>query len=328
VDIEPEAGGDDREWNDVLGGGGGQDWDQLLTEVLADDRESKDRPPPNLDGVGGMGELKQRLKSSFLGPLQHPNLRKIYHKPLRGGLLLWGPPGCGKTYLAQAVAGELGARFLDVGLHDLMEIWLGQSEHSMHEVFENARRRAPCLIFLDEVDALGHKRSNLAGTAARNVVVQLLAELDGLAAADDGVFLLAATNQPWDVDPALRRPGRLDRSFCVLPPDQPAREAILAHYLRDRPLGPVDLGDLATRTDGYSGADLRLVCDIAAERVMECSVVRGEIRPICARDLEAALAETRPSTRAWFEMARNYVRFANADGEYDEVRSYLRKHRV
>ncbi len=275
-----------------------------------------------------MSELKRRMTSAFLAPLQQPAMRRIYDKPLRGGLLLWGPPGCGKTYLASAMAGELGARFLTFGLPDLLDNWLGQAEHSLHTVFDNARRRAPCVVFLDDVDAVGHKRSNSARSGGHGAVVQLLAELDGLADSDDGVFVLAATNQPWDVDPALRRPGRLDRSFCVLPPDQAARHAILSSYLRDRPVGPVDLADLARRTDGYSGADLRLVCDLAAERVLEMSMSRGEMRPIRTEDLRAALAETRSTTRSWFETARNYVRFANADGEYDDVAGYLRQHRV
>ena len=156
---------------------------------------------------------------------------------MRGGLLLWGPPGCGKTFLARAVAGELGARFATVGLHQVLDMWLGNSEKQLHELFEMARRSSPCVLFFDELDAIGHSRMDLGRSAARNVVAQLLVELDGVERSNEGIFVIGATNQPWDVDPALRRPGRFDRTMLVLPPDAPAREAILRSNLRDRPIG-------------------------------------------------------------------------------------------
>ena len=142
---------------------------------------------------------------------------------LRGGLLLWGPPGCGKTFLARAVAGELGARFATVGLHHVLDMWLGNSEKQLHEFFEMARRSTPCVLFFDELDAIGHSRMDLGRSAARNVVAQLLVELDGVEHSNEGIFVIGATNQPWDVDPALRRPGRFDRTMLILPPDTPAR---------------------------------------------------------------------------------------------------------
>jgi SpoVK/Ycf46/Vps4 family AAA+-type ATPase len=186
-------------------------------------------------------------------------------------------------------------------------------------------RFAPCVLFLDEVDALGMKRSNLSRSAGRNVVVQLLNELDGTDDRNEGLFVLGATNQPWDVDPALRRPGRFDRTLLVLPPDEPARRVILAYHLRDRPAAGVDIDRLAQRTEGYSGADLRLVCESAAEAALEASVAAGTARPIGMDDLQRALADVRPSTRPWFEVARNYVLFANESGAYDDLLAYLRR---
>ncbi len=311
--------------------GGGEDWDRILAQVLAEEDASASPPALTLADVAGLDDVKSRLERSFLAPLRDAMSGRSQGRDggrrMSGGMLLWGPPGCGKTFLGQAIAGELGARFLAVGLHDVLEIWLGQSEQNLHSLFQAARRQAPCLMFLDEVDALGHKRSNLTRTGARNVVVQLLAELDGLGAINEGIFVLAATNQLWDVDPALRRPGRLDRTFCVLPPDEAARKVILGYHLRNRPIGAVDLGDAARRTEGFSGADLRLVCDLASERATAGSTATGGHRPIGRPDLLAAIAETRPSTRSWFETARNYVMFANQDGEYDDVKAYLRQHR-
>lgn len=300
--------------------------DQFLAEVLGGDPDLE-RPTVRLADVGGLKEVKARLETSFLGPMRNPELRRMYGKSLRGGLLLYGPPGCGKTFLARAVAGELGANFFSVGLHEILDMWLGQSEQNLHKVFELARRSAPCVLFLDEVDALGQKRSNLSHSAGRNVVVQLLTELDSTRDDNEGVFVLGATNQPWETDAALRRPGRFDRQLLVLPPDVAAREAIVELHLRERPTQGVAVAKIAKATEGYSGADLRLVCEAAAERALSDSISSGNARPIGQRDLEAAVAEVRPSTRPWFDVARNYATFANQSGEYDELLLYMRKQR-
>jgi AAA+ superfamily predicted ATPase len=278
-----------------------------------------------LADVAGMEEVKRRLNLSFLAPLRNPEMMRAYGKSLRGGLLLYGPPGCGKTYIARAVAGELGASFIAVGLSDVLDMWLGNSERNLHEIFETARRSAPCVLFFDEIDALGRKRTLQRHSAGANVVNQLLAELDGVGADNAGVFVLAATNHPWDVDAALRRPGRFDRTVLVLPPDLAAREAILRLGLRDRPVeGGIDLGRFAKRTEDFSGADLAHLAQSAAELAMEEGLAAGAVRPIGAVHLERALREIRPSTHVWIETARNYVMFANEGGVYDDLQAYLR----
>lgn len=299
----------------------GTDWDSFLLDILND---AGHLAPITLDDVGGLNDVKQRLQQSFLTPMKNPELRRMYGASLRGGLLLWGPPGCGKTFLARAVAGELGARFISVGLHQILDMWLGNSEKQLHGLFEYARRSSPCVLFFDEVDAIGHSRMGMGGSAARNVVAQLLTELDGVEYSNEGIFVIGATNQPWDVDPALRRPGRFDRTMLLLTPDSEARQAILRYHLRARPLGEINYGALAKISDGFSGADLRLACDDAAERALSDAIRTSNAAPITMDQLVASINSVRPSTGPWFESARNYVRYANESGDYDELAQYFR----
>jgi len=281
-----------------------------------------------LADVGGMQEVKKRLELAFLGPLRNPELRTLFGKSLRGGLLLYGPPGCGKTFLARAVAGEMGAAFISLSIVDVLNMWVGSSERNLHDLFQSARSHAPCVLFLDEIDALGHKRSQINSSSMRTVVNQLLTELDGVDGNNDGVFVLAATNAPWDIDAALRRPGRLDRTVLVLPPDAEARAAIIEYHLRDRPIAGIDLKAVAAATDNYSGADLAHVCETAAEFAMRDSIASGEVRMISQADMLAAAREIRPSTEAWFGTARNVAMFANESGEYDDLAKYLKKRKL
>jgi AAA+ superfamily predicted ATPase len=285
-------------------------------------------PVLKLADVGGMEDVKRRLHVAFIGPLRNPEVLRAYRKALRGGLLLYGPPGCGKTFIARATAGEIGARFISIGLNDVLSMWLGESERHLHELFESARRSAPCVLFFDEVDAIGQRRSLVRHSAGRNVVNQLLAEMDGVDANNDGVFVLGATNHPWDVDSALLRPGRFDRMTLVLPPDPPAREAILGHHLKSRPVERVDLRRLANRTDGFSGADLAHLCETAVEYALEESLAGAAVRSVTERDFDRALKELRPSTRSWFDVARNFVLFANDGGAYDELQVYMRARKL
>ena len=281
-----------------------------------------------LADVAGMTEVKQRLEAAFLAPMRNPELRRLYGKSLRGGLLLYGPPGCGKTFIARAVAGELGAHFMAISFADVIDMYIGQSERNIHELFESARKNAPCVLFLDEVDAIGQKRSQLRSTPLRSSVNQLLLELDDVSGGNDGVFVLAATNHPWDVDSALRRPGRFDRTLLVLPPDEPAREAVFRYHLRDRPVAGIELRKLAAITDGYSAADISHVCESAAELALLDSARSGTVRMISQGDLSAAVRQVQPSLGPWFESARNVALFANEGGAYNELAAYLKKRKM
>lgn len=201
----------------------------------------------------------------------------------------------------------------------------GNSEQNVHEAFQLARREAPCVLFFDEIDALGQRRSQTRSDAMRGTINQLLTELDGVEGTNEGVFVLAATNQPWDVDPALRRPGRLDRTVLVSPPDAEAREAIFRYHLQHRPVEGIQLDRLVRDTDGFSGADIAYVCELAAERALMDSAKTGTARLITMADAQHALSEVHPSMTDWLNSARNVVLFGHDDGTYAELKAYLKK---
>jgi AAA+ superfamily predicted ATPase len=287
------------------------------------------RPAVTFADVGGLEDVKQRLTRSFLLPLRQPEVFARFGKSMRGGLLLYGPPGCGKTFIARALAGEIGARFTAVGLSDVLDMWLGESERKLHELFENARREAPAVLFFDEVDAIGQRRSNFKGSAGRNVVNQLLAEMDGIASSNTDLFVLGATNHPWDVDTALRRPGRFDRLVFVPAPDLVARERILSLRLTGRPTAAaLGLAKVARKADGFSGADLAALADAATELAFERTVTAGREHVVDDALLEAALKDMSPSTGPWLETARNYALYSNEGGAYDDLLAYLKTRKM
>lgn len=283
-----------------------------------------ERPKATFADVGGMEELKDEVRLKIIHPLTQAELYRAYGKSVGGGILMYGPPGCGKTHLARATAGEVKASFLSVGINDVLDMWLGQSERNLHELFEQARRSRPCVLFFDEVDALAASRSDMRQSSARVLINQFLAELDGLQTSNEGVLILAATNAPWHLDPAFRRPGRFDRILFVPPPDAIARAAILRIHLRGKPVGEIDYDVLAKKTDGFSGADLKAVLDVAIEAKLREALKDGVPRPLTTKDMIAATATVRPTTREWFTTARNYALYANQGGTYDAILKYLK----
>jgi SpoVK/Ycf46/Vps4 family AAA+-type ATPase len=283
-----------------------------------------ERPRIAFADVGGIEALKEEIRLKIIHPLSHAELYQAYGKSIGGGILLYGPPGCGKTYLARATAGEVRANFLAVGINDILDMWIGQSERNLHELFEQARNHRPCVLFFDEVDALAASRSDLRQSHGRIVINQFLAELDGVQSSNDGVLILAATNAPWHLDPAFRRPGRFDRILFVPPPDAAARAAILRILCRGKPSQDVDYDHLAKKTNGFSGADLKAVVDVAVEQKLREAMKEGRPKPLTTRDLVSAASGIRPSTKEWFATARNYALYSNQGGIYDDILKYLK----
>jgi transitional endoplasmic reticulum ATPase len=276
------------------------------------------------DSVGGMNAVKEQIRLKILYPLQHAEMYAAYGKKIGGGILLYGPPGCGKTHLARATAGEVKAGFLSVGINDVLDMWVGNSEKNLHSIFERARRNRPCVLFFDEVDALGASRSDMRRSGGRQMINQFLSELDGVETNNEGVLILAATNTPWHLDSAFRRPGRFDRVIFVPPPDAEGRQAVLRIHLQGKPTDSVDYAKIAAKTEGFSGADLKAVIDQCIEQKLSEAISTGQPKPITTHDLLAVAKKVRPSVSEWFSTAKNHALYANEGGMYDDVLDYLK----
>ncbi len=275
--------------------------------------------------IGGMEDVKEEIKMKIIYPLQKPELFSKYGKTAGGGVLLYGPPGCGKTLMSLATAGEIKSTFLNVGLHQVLNMYIGESESRLHEIFELARRHKPCVLFFDEIDALAADRRDMRQSGGRFLINQFLNELDGAKAENEGVLILGATNAPWHVDNAFLRPGRFDRVIFVPPPDLKARSEIAKIHTNEKPVVQFDKNEFAKKTEGFSGADIRSVFERATESaLMEAMKKGGEVVPITGKSLIKATKSIRPSTKKWFESAKNYALYANQDGLYDDILSYLK----
>ncbi len=283
-----------------------------------------EKPDMRFSDVGGMEKIKKEISLKIIQPLKNPELYKAFGKKAGGGILLYGPPGCGKTYLAKATAGEIDAKFINIGLHDILDMWMGNSEKNLHAVFQQARDNAPCVLFFDEVDALGASRSDLKQSSMRHVINQFLAEMDGVQHSNEGVLILAATNAPWSIDSAFRRPGRFDRVVFVSPPDEAGRAEIIKQHLKDKPAETIDVAAIAKVTPEYSGADLKAVIDIATEAKLEESMMKGSIEKLQTKDLQKAAKQHKATTQEWFSTARNYALYANESGLYDDILQYMK----
>jgi len=314
IDADPET-------SEVVEGRIRAAWDEDYDEELEAEIE---RPKITFADVGGMDPVKEEVQMKIIHPLAHPELYEAYGKKIGGGILLYGPPGCGKTFLARATAGEINAGFISVGINDVLDMWIGNSERNLHELFHQARRNRPCVLFFDEVDALGASRSDMRQNAGRMLINQFLAEMDGVKDSNEGVLVLGATNAPWHLDSAFRRPGRFDRILFVPPPDASARAEILRLQCAGKPQIDIDFAQLGKKTDSFSGADLKAVLDIAIEEKLREAMKAGAPTPLTTKDLLKAAKKQKPTTKEWFATARNYALYSNQGGVYDDILDYLK----
>lgn len=278
---------------------------------------------PNVtwDDIGGLEETKKDLQEMILYPIEHPDKFQKFGMNPSKGVLFYGPPGCGKTLLAKAVANECSSNFISVKGPELLTMWFGESEGNVREVFDKARAAAPCVLFFDELDSVGTARGSGAGDAGGagdRVLNQLLTEMDG-AGAKKNLFFIGATNRPEILDEALIRPGRLDQLIYIPLPDKPSRASIIKAVLRKSPVAQnVNLDFLADQCDGFSGADMTELCQRATKAAIRESIAAEEERLKLMNGAEDAAMMEDPVpviTRKHFEEAMASAR--KSVTEYD-----------
>jgi SpoVK/Ycf46/Vps4 family AAA+-type ATPase len=280
------------------------------------------------EDIAGLDDLKRTVRLQIVEPFLRPGLFAKFKKRAGGGVMLYGPPGCGKTMIARAVATECRAEFISVGIGDVLNMYIGESERNLAALFEKARQSRPCVLFFDEIDALAFARSKAQSEHTRQVVNEFLSQLDGFGADNQEVLILSATNMPWDVDSAMKRPGRFSRQVFVPPPDEAARAHLVDLKLAGVPHGRIDGAAVAAMTPHFSGADIEGLVELAKDYVLEEQLAGKSERLIEQEDLVRAAREMRASTLDWLRTARNLVKYAGADSSYHEVETYLKKHKL
>lgn len=256
----------------------------------------QERPDIRFADVAGLEEVKEQIRVKLLYPFTHPHLAEKYGVQPGGGILLYGPPGTGKTLMARAIAGEIEAAFFAIKPSEIMSQWVGKAEENLAELFKLAGAQPLSVIFIDEMESLAPRRRTSHSTVMQRVVPQLLAELDGFHGRTNPLLFIGATNEPWAIDSAILRPGRLDRLIYIPPPDWAARQRILELNLKAAPLaGDVALDAIADQTQGFSGADMASIARRARERVFSEAVHQGLARPLVMADFLAVLEDMGPS---------------------------------
>ncbi|MFH1402899.1 MAG: AAA family ATPase [Candidatus Altiarchaeota archaeon] len=286
------------------------------------------KPSLNFSDVGGLSDVKEEIKVKVVYPLKNPELSKEYGREVGGAILLYGPPGCGKTYLARASAGECESSFFNVKITDLMSHEEGVTEKRLHSIFERAARNTPSIIFFDEIDAVASKRSVSQKGAERRLVNQLLTEMDGFEKRK-GVMILGATNAPWDIDPALRRAGRFSDQIYIPSPDMESRVDIFKLHSKGKPVSDeIDFVMLAEMTAGFSSADIKVICDEASEIPWKESMESGLKRPVGMDDFVSVLSNRKSSIIPWFLQARSQLMDSGERELYsklwDDINNFLK----
>ncbi len=304
-----------------------------LTRVRTAATEEKPEaasPEPAIlfDDIAGLKDTKKVVHRMIILPFRRPELYERFGRSGGGGVMLYGPPGCGKTMLARATAGECDLPFFNIRIEEILSPYIGESERNLHGAFEEARVNAPAVVFLDEIDALAFARRKHYGGAGRALVDQLLQELDSIGSENENLLVMGATNAPWDVDDALQRPGRLGRRIFVPPPDAAARRDLLETALKERPKRDIDVAGLVARTPLFSGADLAALIERAIDGAIEDSLEAEDEVSLAMPHFEEALTDLRPSTLDWLQRADNYVEFSNRGERYKDIERYLRSKEV
>ncbi len=299
---------------------------QASDEISGTSIANASGPVIGFDDVGGLEKVKTQMRRRIINPFLKKDLFTKFKRRAGGGVLMYGPPGCGKTMLAKALAHECRAKFVNIKASDVLDAYIGMTEKNIATFFADARANKPVVLFFDEIEALAQKRQFGDSHKINTSISTMLTEMDGFESDNEGVLILGATNVPWSLDSAFRRPGRFDRTIFVPPPDKLARKFIIKKELADRPVDPdLDIAPLVKRTSGFSGADLVGLVDTALDYAIEESEDVDNIVPLAGRHFNEALSEVRPSTGEWLAQADAYAEHANKDGLYDDLSDFLKK---
>ncbi|KAI4453838.1 aaa domain-containing [Holotrichia oblita] len=269
--------------------------------------ETAEIPNISFDDIAGLEDVKKAITLRMIYPLKYPDKYKTYNKKTGGGVLLYGPPGTGKTMIAKAIAYEVNAKFYTVKCSDVISKWVGDSEKNINSLFETAKKDDLAIIFFDELDGLFGTRGKDIHNDKR--VGEFLQQIDGFSGRSTNLLILGATNRPWDVDKAALRPGRFSQSIYVPLPDEKAREFLFRKSLEGVPLKDVNIEDLISLTEGYSGADIDELCDRAKEQPLIDSIKHDSIINITMQDFKYALKAVRPSVDK--ESLKEYEKYIN-----------------
>lgn len=268
------------------------------------------KPTMKFVEVAGMFKMKEEINEAIVYPLLKPDLARQYGKLAGGGIMLYGPPGCGKTFIMKAAAGECNSNFINAKISDILDMYVGNTEKNLHNIFDTARKNSPCIVFFDEMEALGGRREDMQqSTQYMKVAVnQMLFEMDGVESNNENVLVVGATNAPWDVDPALRRSGRFGKSIFIPEPDYKSRVDILRMHTKKVPAAKgIAYRRLALATVGYASADLKAIVEAAAAIPWRDAFKSGRQRPVNTGDFLAAIKKKKSSLPPWYEQAKKQI---------------------
>jgi AAA+ superfamily predicted ATPase len=273
------------------------------------------RSKVKFDSVVGLDDVKKYLYENVVLAIQKPQLFEKYGKKRGLGLILYGPPGVGKTHIVNAIAGEAEANVIIARINQIVDMYTGNTEKNLHAVFEQARANAPCIIMFDELDAIGTKRSGSSpaggdNSAMRLAVNQFLTEMNGVEENPEGIYVIGTTNQPWDIDPALKRSGRFGDHIYLSPPNHRARVEMFRYSMKNKPKGRIGFGRLARATAGYSPADIERIVDKAAMKPLLHEHKYSKERKLKMKDIMSILKDkdtAGSSLDEWYLMVKKDV---------------------
>ncbi len=292
------------------GGGGGASAVGEATNQGINAIKLLTKPTMKFKNVAGMRRIKEQINEAIVYPLLKPDLARTYGKLAGGGIMLYGPPGCGKTFIMKAAAGECNSTFINAKISDILDMYVGNTEKNLHNIFEAARKNIPCIVFFDEVEAMGGRREDMTQSTQymKIAVNQMLFEMDGVESNNENVLVVGATNAPWDVDPALRRSGRFGKAIFISEPDYQSRVDILKMHTKKVPAASgIAFRRIALATIGYASSDLKAIVQEAAAIPWRDAFKSGRQRAVTTGDFIEAVKRKKSSLPPWYEQAKKQI---------------------